>query len=429
MNNKLKFGPLDPRSAWVNMASNNVGDSQQMLLEQAIPALQATTSPLATPPPDNPKAQAEFAAGVESVFKASSAPAKTTPDGNRSVSVTKSFYTPEDDALRKQLMQQFSDKMKASEDQQLAGIADMEKAAEQYSGQRVGYDIRPLAGLVDSLTGSNLYKSVSDSMGDTPEEKRQKLMAMKDKIQGMKGAMSKDQLAYMKEQINALNDKLKMQITENMADKRLSEMEERNKRFFASMGLKMEDTVRKDVNKLADEFIDDNNNLNLLENKINSGDARSIGMAVAAIARNVQEQKGALSDKDIALSFPADLATNWSQLSNYLGGQEKISPQLQAALKKLVVEARANAKTRYAAQLQNRKEQYSAGSYSGLMKEGKVGDVIFKKGEQALGPSPSVTPAPSSVPAPGGSPGAFRMPTPEEIAAEAARRAALRSGG
>jgi hypothetical protein len=367
-----KFGPLDPRSkipAWPLMAQLEQaampGSVAQMQQEQRMPATQAVTSPISG---------------------AQQAPQLTA------VSYQNQFVSPEDLAKRQELMQKLSSLQESDMAAQTAGIQDYEKAMGDYQGQKLQYDVRPLAAVIDQIAGSNTYKLASDMLTDTPESKRQKLMQMKEKLQDVKRNMSKDQYTYMKGQLDEINELVKM-------EKQFKAMEAaagRQQRFDEAQTLKKEDAIRKDVNKIADEFSNVQGQLNTAEQAVKSGDTREVAMIIASIARNVGEQKGALSDGDVARSFPPDVATSVSQLQAYLGSVEKISPELQGALSTLINRARQKSNMIYEESLGRRRSQYGAGAYSPLMQQNQVGDVIFKEAEALKPQSQQQVPPPQN---------------------------------
>lgn len=271
-------------------------------------------------------------------------------------------------------IQAFQDKRMQEEQ---TGIDDYQKAIGQYGSQPLQYDLTPLAALVDQWAGGGNLMAAAQAMKPQTVEARQKeLMALKKQLQDMRGSLTKNQLDAYKAKLNAIDDGLRMTSGERQ-DRQL---------------LKMEDTVRKDFNKISDEFKKDKENLNTLEDHVDSGDTRRISMVISSIARNVGEQKGSLSDGDVARSLPPDIATSWSQLEAYMGSRSNISPELQAALKNLIISARDKSNITYDESIARRQSQYSAGSYAPLMQQGRVGDVIVneaKKLNQKVAPQAS----------------------------------------
>lgn len=172
----------------------------------------------------------------------------------------------------------------------------------------------------------------------------------------------------------------------------------RQQRFDEAQGLRKEDNIRKDVNKIADNYQTTQGQLDVAQQAVQRGDTRTVQMVITSIARNVGEQKGSLSDGDVQRSMPKDIATSVAGLQAWLGSPDaQISEPLQAALIDLIGRARDNSQKIYGESLDRRKKQYSAGNYAPLMKEGEVGDVIFN---EAMGTAeqPAKAPMPQSSP-------------------------------
>lgn len=100
------------------------------------------------------------------------------------------------------------------------GIGDYQDEINALQGQKLQYDYKPLAALVDNLTGSNTYKAAEAMAPKTPEEKRKQLSDMKLKLHSLKGDLTKEQVSSMKE----LLDAAKARLSAETADKKLQIM-------------------------------------------------------------------------------------------------------------------------------------------------------------------------------------------------------------
>jgi hypothetical protein len=225
-------------------------------------------------------------------------------------------------------------------------------------------DLTPALALADAWRGTNMTQSYQ-----RPDER------VKDQaqVEKLRESMSKQKNEITDDMIKLLKDK------SDGANLRLMMDNARQKRFDESLGLKKEDNIRKDVNKIADEFQTTQGQLSVAENAVREGDTRTVSMIISSIARNVGEQKGALSDGDVARSLPPDIATNVAQLEAFLGRTAKISPELQAKLLQLIQNSRAKSQAIYGESMNRRKAQYSSGAYADIMQPGAAGDVIFSE--------------------------------------------------
>lgn len=272
---------------------------------------------------------------------------------------------------------QLDESIKDSRTQRQAGIDEMNKDIVAYEGAKRGIDWRPLAAMLDQHQAgwgnqSNMYQLAAAMAPESPEEKRAKLMEMKKSLHLMKGSMSKDEQDALKDKINGYLGIVKEMGAEKRAAAALANRGN-------TQDIKKEDAIRKDVNKVADEYSESQGMLNQAEAAVDTGDLTLVKMHLASIAKNVGEQKGALSDTDIKNIFPADIATNKDELFRFLGDPNaKISPQLQAGLKTLIQNARAKSDGIYKSAIERRERAYKSGGYSGLMGDGRVGNVIFE---------------------------------------------------
>jgi hypothetical protein len=256
---------------------------------------------------------------------------------------------------------------KESIQERAGGIKGMQKQLDDLKGKEYSLrelDLTPAFALTDSWMKTDLaskYKAPDQMSKD--EQVKAKL---EDAIARQKNDVTDDMIKLLKDK----------------SDHKLALDNARQGRFEESLTLKKEDNIRKDVNKITDEYNSVQSQLNMADQAVRSGDTRGVMMVVSSIARNVGDQKGALSDGDVARTMPPDVATNVAQLQAYLGSNPKISPELQGAFMNLINNARAKSDAIRSESVARRRAQYSAGAYSPLMSEGRVGDVIFKEAER-----------------------------------------------
>lgn len=90
-----------------------------------------------------------------------------------------------------------------------AGISDYERNISQYANERPFVDLTPIAGLIDKWAGdqnNTTSRIATTQVGESPSDKRKALMAMKDKLQGMKQGLSKSQYDVLKAQLDATTE-------------------------------------------------------------------------------------------------------------------------------------------------------------------------------------------------------------------------------
>lgn len=247
------------------------------------------------------------------------------------------------------------------------GIKGMQEQIEALKNKQYGakdLNLQPLVALTDSWMGTNVSSKYEPP--NTMQKDKETIAKLEESINKQRGEVTDDMINLLKQKSDQSQMKLALDSF-------------RQKRFDESLALKKEDNLRKDVNKLADEYQTVQGQLNMAEDAIRSGDTRSVQMVVSSIARNIGEQKGSLSDSDVQRSMPPDVATSVAQLEAYLGQNSKISPELQGAFMNLIGTARNKSNLLYNESINRRKAQYSSGVYSPLMQEGRVGDVIFNE--------------------------------------------------
>lgn len=87
-----------------------------------------------------------------------------------------------------------------------AGISDYDKEIQKYASQKRDIDWRPLAALVDQWAGGgNTLKAAEALAPESEEQRRQKLLAMKQGLQQMKSGLSKSQYDALKDQLDSYN--------------------------------------------------------------------------------------------------------------------------------------------------------------------------------------------------------------------------------
>jgi phosphopantetheine adenylyltransferase len=279
---------------------------------------------------------------------------------------------------------EWEQKVKEGIEERSGGIKGMQAQVDELKNKEYGFkdlDLSALSALATPQMANvlaNTYKAPNTKLKD-----QEKIAKLEEAMQKEKGVITDDMIQLLKDKASSANARLML---DNM----------RQHRFDESIDLKKEDNLRKDVNKITDEYQTVQNQLNMAEQAVSAGDTRTVQMVISSIARNIGEQKGSLSDGDVQRSMPPDIATNVAQLEAYLGSNSTISPELQGAFMNLINMARSKSGAIAQESLKRRKTQYSAGAYAPLMQEGKVGNVIFN---EALGP---MTPSPTPPPPPGG---------------------------
>lgn len=281
----------------------------------------------------------------------------------------------------KEYVQAFKDMM-TKRDKDVQGLeGQLDEAKGKSFGGLENTDLTPLASLVDNWTGSNFTQSYKAPTAKAKNEAE--IQRLQDAIRKERGALSDDQLQYLKDRAANSNTRSLLESA-------------KQQRFNDSQNLKMENTMRTDLEKVAKEHQDTQGFLNMAEDALKRGNYKDVGMYIAAIARNVGDQKGALSDTDIAMTFPKDLATSVAGLESYLGGQGQLSPEVQKAMLGLISAARNKSSAIHQNAIARRKAAYSAGAYAPLMQPGQVGDVIFQNYGGSV--QPQVPKQPSSAP-------------------------------
>jgi hypothetical protein len=279
--------------------------------------------------------------------------------------------------------------VKESIAERAGGIKGMEKQVSDLENKEYSWrdaDVSPLMALTDSWMKTDLASSYKAP--DRMAKDEQMKAKLEEAIARQKNDVTDDMIKLLKDK----------------SDHKLALDNARQGRFEESLLLKKEDNIRKDVNKVTDEFQSVQSQLNVADQAIRDGDTRGVMMVVSSIARNVGDQKGALSDGDVARTMPADVATNVAQLEAYLGSNPKISPELQGAFLNLISQARVKSNAIYDESVSRRQAQYSAGAYAPLMQQGRVGDVIFgeaKRGASKVRTGETMQPASGGVVDPG----------------------------
>lgn len=257
-------------------------------------------------------------------------------------------------------------------EERMGGVRGMEEQIKALKAKEYGMDqldLSPLMSLVDSWRGTHLaqdYKAPGQQAKD-------------------QATVEKLQEAINRERGGATDDMI--QLLKDKAQTRQNADNARQHRFDESMAVRKEDNLRKDIYKVTDAYKEREGQMNAAEAAVRTGDTRTVLMHISSIARNIGDQKGALSDGDVARSMPTDVATNMAQLQAFLGSSATISPQLQVALLGLINRARANANAVATEAVARRKAAYASGSYADIMQPGSVGTRIFEEAERSFGPA------------------------------------------
>lgn len=96
-----------------------------------------------------------------------------------------------------------------------AGISDYDKEIQKYATQKRDIDWRPLAALVDQWAGGGNTLAVANALApENEEQRRQKMLAMKQGLQSMKSGLSKSQYDALKDQLDSYNAQMNAQAAE-----------------------------------------------------------------------------------------------------------------------------------------------------------------------------------------------------------------------
>lgn len=112
-----------------------------------------------------------------------------------------SKYFSYDDQIIRDLMQQYGDQAKEAINLQKSGISSLEQNILDLKRQERQYDLSPLAGLVDTWTGSELGKYYKRP--ETAQERNARVLDLEMKLQNARQGLSKEQRELMGEQLNA----------------------------------------------------------------------------------------------------------------------------------------------------------------------------------------------------------------------------------
>lgn len=96
-----------------------------------------------------------------------------------------------------------------------AGINQYNQDLNKYANESQGPDFRGIAALVDRFGDGSTYKLATDFKPESSEDKRAKLMGMKEKLQSMKQGLSKSQYDALKEQLDSYNSQMNAVTSEN----------------------------------------------------------------------------------------------------------------------------------------------------------------------------------------------------------------------
>lgn len=149
------------------------------------------------------------------------------------------------------LMQLINSKGIDSIKQQQAGIEDMQAQLEAYQNQNPQIDLSPLAGLVDSWTGSNIARAYNRPM--TKEEKDKNVAIMQDALRKSRGAIADNELELLRA---ALGNQYKMkELTQNDELARIKLMEAGTNRDIVNDRRREKDAIEAE-NKYKKEYGD-----------------------------------------------------------------------------------------------------------------------------------------------------------------------------
>lgn len=107
------------------------------------------------------------------------------------------------DKMMREMADQYGAKSKEATLQQQQGADQLAQHIEELRGMKSGPDLRGLAALIDSTTGSNYAPTAQAMHPPTAQEKAEKLISLQNMLQERKNEISKNNLAALKEQIDA----------------------------------------------------------------------------------------------------------------------------------------------------------------------------------------------------------------------------------
>ena len=253
----------------------------------------------------------------------------------------------------------------------ILGEADMNlKKQAQYiddiKAQPREFDFRPVASLVDNLTGSN-YSKTAQAMAPMSEDEKNKL------IFDLQDKLSKDRIGMLNSAMQ--NNK--------------SSDSSKDARQEKSMGLKKEDTLRNDYTKnVYAPMSEDKNKFGMIRDGLASGDYQTVANTLSNFSRQVAGEKGVLTDQDISRVMPRNFQGDMSKVVSYFSSTPttQIPVEYTKKLVELVNLAQKKAAARYKERAEFIKKSYSNpnSAYAGLWGQGGVGQGLHESTSKGI---------------------------------------------
>jgi len=170
-------------------------------------------------------------------------------------------------------------------------------------------DLGPLAALVDNATGSKLSPSISGNVN--VEKRRKEIDALRKSLAGGKAQSSQDR---------------------------------RDARFLHSQGLRGNNNMRKDKNRLIDSLSKVKGSFANLEDALDAGDFVRLQNSLSNYARVISGEKGVLTDRDIVRVLPNNMRLTLAKAESYVSkhGTTDIPQDMLMALRSGITDARKN---------------------------------------------------------------------------------------
>lgn len=209
---------------------------------------------------------------------------------------------------KSQLQKQLRDAAQNAIDVQQQGLDTSTLFQQQLAGVSPQLDISPAISLTDTWTGSKMLPGYQKPL--SIEERLAMNAGMQDKVQKQKENAAESQIALLKaaEGGGGLGDMIKM-MQNDRAERRYARegQKEIGKAF---------DAATKDLDEVAARY-------QSLQGTLRTGNREEIRKATAQFARLIMDEKGALSDSDIARVITPSLLNSWLNLKSYLFSEQK----------------------------------------------------------------------------------------------------------
>lgn len=275
------------------------------------------------------------------------------------------------DPRQKQLQAQFQERSQDLISQRQDSIAALQRQLEAERARGRTPDLRPLAAFVDSITGSKLTQGFGPGESAAQQQNR---------LAGLQRAISQEQGAVTNAELNALKAQLA-----GTSSLRLVNAARRGKQFALKRLDKFESDFKKSVNK---DVIKPLNKaapkLNQIEAALNSGNFRRINATLSVFAREVNQERGALSDTDVARTIFPDIQQRVANLKETIGAEGKVSQANLRALKSALEDYRRALRQASLEQLQGIETLTKFGNSSVLFNEGGAGPSIINQVTQQI---------------------------------------------